>query len=216
MWFELRTLHMLGIWLWEFWLREWEQIFYGDGIFCSRMIEHLRWFIIFLHIFDISVSFMCFEILAYSTLVIVFDLRIYVVFKCSLFWMVFSYLFNTVCLVEGICYSTSYGITSNSIKLPIDGRRWHDLASTRCLYIACWWLFTLIQKIEWSVWKSIHPSLAYGIVIVLHVGLFNLSLLETRKLGKDILYLFASKFRISMALDYYEWLLFFPSLFIFL
>ncbi|XP_047181755.1 uncharacterized protein At3g49140 isoform X4 [Vigna umbellata] len=32
---------------------------------------------------------------------------------------------------EGICYSTSYGITSNSIKLPIDGRRWHDLASTR-------------------------------------------------------------------------------------
>ncbi|KAG4962005.1 hypothetical protein AAZX31_14G032300 [Glycine max] len=32
---------------------------------------------------------------------------------------------------EGICCST-YGITSNSIKLPIDGRRWHDLASTRC------------------------------------------------------------------------------------
>ncbi|XP_014505148.1 uncharacterized protein At3g49140 isoform X3 [Vigna radiata var. radiata] len=32
---------------------------------------------------------------------------------------------------EGICYSTSYGITSYSIKLPIDGRRWHDLASTR-------------------------------------------------------------------------------------
>ncbi|KAK7372768.1 hypothetical protein VNO80_06156 [Phaseolus coccineus] len=32
---------------------------------------------------------------------------------------------------EGICYATSYGITSNSIKLPIDGRRWHDLASTR-------------------------------------------------------------------------------------
>ncbi|CAJ1971282.1 unnamed protein product [Sphenostylis stenocarpa] len=32
---------------------------------------------------------------------------------------------------EGICYSTSYGITSNSIKLQIDGRRWHDLASTR-------------------------------------------------------------------------------------
>ncbi|KAL2582827.1 hypothetical protein AAZV13_14G031500 [Glycine max] len=31
---------------------------------------------------------------------------------------------------EGICCST-YGITSNSIKLPIDGRRWHDLASTR-------------------------------------------------------------------------------------
>ncbi|KAL9316006.1 hypothetical protein ACSQ67_017007 [Phaseolus vulgaris] len=32
---------------------------------------------------------------------------------------------------EGICYTASYGITSNSIKLPIDGRRWHDLASTR-------------------------------------------------------------------------------------
>ncbi|XP_020238551.1 uncharacterized protein At3g49140 isoform X2 [Cajanus cajan] len=33
---------------------------------------------------------------------------------------------------EGIFYSTPYGITSNSIKLPIDGRRGHDLASTRC------------------------------------------------------------------------------------
>lgn len=33
---------------------------------------------------------------------------------------------------EGICYSVSYGITSNSVKLPIDGRRWHDLAGSRC------------------------------------------------------------------------------------
>ncbi|KAK7300216.1 hypothetical protein RJT34_11056 [Clitoria ternatea] len=33
---------------------------------------------------------------------------------------------------EGISYSTSYGLTSNSIRCPIDGRRVHDLASTRC------------------------------------------------------------------------------------
>ncbi|TKY57168.1 hypothetical protein E2542_SST21614 [Spatholobus suberectus] len=33
---------------------------------------------------------------------------------------------------EGIGYPTSYGITTSSIKLPIDGRRWHDLACTRC------------------------------------------------------------------------------------
>ncbi|AET00265.1 putative FMN-binding split barrel [Medicago truncatula] len=33
---------------------------------------------------------------------------------------------------EGICYPTSYGITCNSIKFPIDGRRVHDLTSTRC------------------------------------------------------------------------------------
>ncbi|KAK7276707.1 hypothetical protein RIF29_17852 [Crotalaria pallida] len=33
---------------------------------------------------------------------------------------------------EGICHSTSYGITSNSIKPSIDCRRAHDLAGTRC------------------------------------------------------------------------------------
>ncbi|KAF1864165.1 hypothetical protein Lal_00048730 [Lupinus albus] len=32
---------------------------------------------------------------------------------------------------EGMCHSTSYGITCNSIKSPIDRRRAHDLASTR-------------------------------------------------------------------------------------
>ncbi|XP_004491268.2 uncharacterized protein At3g49140 isoform X2 [Cicer arietinum] len=33
---------------------------------------------------------------------------------------------------EGICYPISYGITCNSIKSPIDGRRVHDLTDTRC------------------------------------------------------------------------------------
>ncbi|XP_057441393.1 uncharacterized protein At3g49140 [Lotus japonicus] len=34
---------------------------------------------------------------------------------------------------EGICYpTTSYGIACNSIRCPIDGRRMHDLTSTRC------------------------------------------------------------------------------------
>ncbi|KAK7385910.1 hypothetical protein VNO78_31872 [Psophocarpus tetragonolobus] len=45
---------------------------------------------------------------------------------------------------EGVCYCTSYGITSNSIKPPIDGRRWHDLASTRCksLFFGSAYLFS--------------------------------------------------------------------------
>lgn len=48
------------------------------------------------------------------------------------FWMVFSYLFHNLCLAEGICYpTTSYGIACNSIRCPIDGRRMHDLTSTR-------------------------------------------------------------------------------------
>ncbi|XP_050903882.1 uncharacterized protein At3g49140 isoform X1 [Lathyrus oleraceus] len=33
---------------------------------------------------------------------------------------------------EGICYSLSYGVTCNSIKYAIDGRRVHDLTNTRC------------------------------------------------------------------------------------
>ncbi|XP_058743057.1 uncharacterized protein At3g49140 [Vicia villosa] len=33
---------------------------------------------------------------------------------------------------EGICYPLTYGVTCNSIKYPIDGRRVHDLTNTRC------------------------------------------------------------------------------------
>lgn len=39
---------------------------------------------------------------------------------------------DNLCLAEGICYPISYGITCNSIKSPIDGRRVHDLTDTRC------------------------------------------------------------------------------------
>lgn len=103
--------------------------------FCSQVIEHLRWFIIFLHIFTFP-FLLC--VLRYLPTVHSLSSLTWGFMLCSNAlssgWC--FHTCSTLCLVEGICYSTSYGITSYSIKLPIDGRRWHDLASTRCLYIA--------------------------------------------------------------------------------
>jgi len=171
----LPTLHMLGIWL-----RVSEcRIFTETEFFVSS--GRTSWLLIFFAHFDIFVSSMCFEILAHSTPVDVFDLRIYVISTALSSGYCF-HLCSTLCLVEGICYTASYGITSNSIKLPIDGRRWHDLASTRCLYIA--WLMIIYPYSEnrVSVWKWIHLSLAYRIVILLHVELFNLSLIRDKEI----------------------------------
>lgn len=61
------------------------------------------------------------------------------------------------------------------------------------------WLFALIQKIEWSVWKSSHPSLAYKIVIVPEVGLFNLSLIRDKEMGGKIFYIYLHPYSISVS-----------------